>query len=97
MTLGCLLGLELRRVGGGNRRTFAAQEAELSAWMEQNASVCCMETPEPWLVETALLASVNLPLNLDQNRQHAFHSTLSAIRRSAKLRAAGLPVWGVST
>ena len=46
----------------------------------------------PWVVESELLATVNLPLNLDQNRQHAFHSTLSALRRAAKLKAAGLPI-----
>jgi hypothetical protein len=56
-------------------------------------SVCWIETQEPWVVETALLATVNLPLNLNQNRQHAFHSTLSALRRAAKLKSAGLPVW----
>jgi len=49
----------------------------------------------PWVVESELLATVNLPLNLDQNRQHAFHATLSGIRRAARLKAAELPVWGV--
>jgi hypothetical protein len=94
LTLGCLLGLELRRVGGGKRRTFADREADLSAWMAQNAAVCWIETQEPWVVETELLGSVSLPLNLDQNREHAFHPTLSAIRSAAKRKAEGLPVWG---
>jgi hypothetical protein len=37
LTLGCLLadelGIELRRVGSGNRMTFSAGEVKLSAWM----------------------------------------------------------------
>src|SRR5436190_16291096 len=91
LTLGCLLaeplGIELRQVGSGKRRTFAAGEAKLSEWMAQNAFVCWMETPEPWTVETQLITSVCLPLNLDQNRGHTFHARLSAIRAAAKRRA----------
>ncbi|MFF4790763.1 GIY-YIG nuclease family protein [Streptomyces sp. NPDC001276] len=41
LTLGCLLGLELRRVGSGQRMTFGkAEEATLSQWMAENARVC---------------------------------------------------------
>ena len=40
-TLGCLLsdqlGIELRRVGSGNRRTFVTGEKVLSEWMELSA------------------------------------------------------------
>jgi hypothetical protein len=81
LTLGCLLqmplGLELRRVGSGTRRTFADGEATVSDWMDAHAFVCWMEATEPWLLEAQLIASVSLPLNLDQNRNHAFHATLS--------------------
>ena len=42
-TLGCLLaaelGIQLRRVGSGTRRTFVAGEQALSAWMADNAFV----------------------------------------------------------
>jgi hypothetical protein len=61
--------------------------------MDKNAGVCWIETRQPWVVETELLASVNLPLNLDQNRRHAFQATLSAMRRVSKRRADELPVW----
>jgi hypothetical protein len=41
LNLGCLLaerlGIQLRRVGSGQRLTFAAGEARLSAWMADNA------------------------------------------------------------
>lgn len=40
LTLGCLLGLELRRVGSGKRLTFAAGEARLTQWLADNARVC---------------------------------------------------------
>ncbi|MFD6277776.1 GIY-YIG nuclease family protein [Streptomyces sp. NPDC060209] len=41
LTLGCLLGLELRRVGGGKRMTFGKEgEAALSQWMAENAREC---------------------------------------------------------
>jgi hypothetical protein len=61
--------------------------------MERNAAVCWIETTEPWKVETTVIASVCLPLNLDQNRGHPFHAPLSAIRRAAKRRADELLVW----
>jgi hypothetical protein len=95
--LGCLLGeqlgIQLRRVGSGKRRTFAEGEAKLSAWKDQNAYVCSIETTQPWIVEAQFIGSVCLPLNLDQNRSHTFHSTLSELRSAAKRRAGELPVW----
>jgi len=96
LTLGCLLadrlGIELRRVGSGRRMTFAAGEATLSAWLADNAFVSWMITPTPWVVEEELIRAVSLPLNLDQNQNHTFHSALSALRRDAKAKARALPV-----
>jgi hypothetical protein len=95
LTLGCLLEnelrIQLRRVGSGKRMTFAAGEAALSAWMEANALVCWAPCAQPWVVEEQLIATVSLPLSLDQNRNHTFHAKLSAIRRDAKRRARELP------
>jgi GIY-YIG catalytic domain-containing protein len=56
-----------------------------------SAFVYWMEMSQPWLVESQLIASVCLPLNLDQNRGHAFHATLSSLRSAAKQRANELP------
>ena len=96
LTLGCLLshclGIELRRVGSGNRMTFGAGEQILNAWLDQNACVAWIACDEPWRVEEELIRSVSLPLNLDQNRNHSFHAVLSEHRRNAKARARGLPV-----
>ncbi|WP_369408685.1 GIY-YIG nuclease family protein [Herbidospora daliensis] len=54
LTLGCLLGLELRRVGSGRRLTFGpAGEELLSTWMGDHAHVSWIQHPEPWLAESA--------------------------------------------
>ena len=96
LTLGCLLaerlGIQLRRVGSGRRLTFAAGEAKLSAWIADHAYVTWVETDRPWSAEQRLIASVNLPLNLDQNRHHTFHQQLTQIRADARTTARTLPV-----
>jgi hypothetical protein len=96
LTLGCLLlhsiGVELRRVGGGRRMTFGVGEQILSDWLDRNARVAWLACDEPWRVEEELIRSVSLPLNLDQNRHHTFHSVLSKMRRAAKMRAREMPV-----
>lgn len=96
-TLGCLLagklGIELRRVGSGKRTTFtSAGEEELSKWMGENAYVCWIETQNPWKIESELINSLSLPLNLEHNRSHPFHPTLTALRRAARQRADELPI-----
>ena len=96
LTLGCLLAdqlsIQLRRVGSGKRMTFGPGEAVLSEWMGQNAFVAFHVCERPWELEAELLRAVSLPLNLDQNRNHAFHSTLTQMRRAAKERARNLAV-----
>jgi hypothetical protein len=93
LTLGCLLGLELRRVGSGKRLTFGQSgERELTAWMADNARVCWLVHAEPWIAESELIAQLDLPLNLDQNRNNAFHRYLSDLRASARARARELPI-----
>ena len=90
LTLGCLLadelGIELRRVGSGTRRTFSDGERKLSEWMGSNAFVCWTEDPEPWLLEEDLIAQFDLPLNLDQNKRNTFHP--AALSRSVGGEAA---------
>jgi hypothetical protein len=44
------------------------------------------------LAEQRLIVSVNLPLNLDQNRQHVFHQQLTQVRADARRTAHALPV-----
>ncbi|MEO3764594.1 GIY-YIG nuclease family protein [Streptomyces sp. B8F3] len=93
LTLGCLLGLELRRVGSGKRMTFGtAGEAVLSQWMAENARVCWIRHGEPWALESMLISQLDLPLNLDQNRSNTFHDHLKDLRAKARQRARELPI-----
>ncbi|MDA1082440.1 MAG: hypothetical protein O2973_12365 [Gemmatimonadetes bacterium] len=95
LTLGCLLstrlGIELRRVGGGTRHTFASGEALLSDWMQDNAFVCWAPHPDPRTCEEELIRQLVLPLNLEGN-SHAFRPKLSALRSAARGRAGQLPI-----
>jgi hypothetical protein len=91
MTLGCLLadrlGIALLRSESGRFRFSADDEAILTQWMAEHASVVWLVHPEPWLVEDNLIATLDLPLNLKGNRTHPFWATLAAVRAAA--RAAG--------
>lgn len=96
LTLGLLLadrlGITLRRVGSGARRTFSAGERDLSQWMADHARVTLVEHPRPWELEEQLIRTLDLPLNLDQNGLHPFRAQLSALRSAAKASAAAQPV-----
>jgi hypothetical protein len=93
LTLGCLLGLPLRQVGSGTRLTFGAVgEARLSEWMHEYARVCRSPTSQPWLVESSTIECLDLPLNLDRNRGHPFHATLTRLRAEARIHAREQPI-----
>jgi len=96
LSLGCILadalGLELRRVGSGNRFTFSAGEKHLSEWMDDNAKVVWKVCEEPWKLEEKLISTLHPPLNLDQNIGNAFFPVLSGLRKAAKARARTLPI-----
>lgn len=95
LTLGSLLasdlGIQLRRVGSGNRFTFSDGETLLSEWMGEHARVCWLADPKPWVIESKLIAKLVLPLNLDQNKHSSFHATLSAARSAQRRAALSLP------
>lgn len=85
--LGDELGFELRRVGSGRRSTFAGGEAVLTQWMAENALVSWVVRPEPWRFEEELIATLDLPLNLNDKTRNAFHPQLTKIRRDADRKA----------
>ena len=95
-SMGCLLadklGIELRRVRTGSRFTFFAGEERLSQWMDENARVAWHVCEEPWKLEEELIATVNLPLNLDRNTAGVFFPVLAKLRRAAKVKARVLPI-----
>ena len=95
-SLGCLLagelGIQLRRVGSGDRRTFVAGEHRLSAWMAEHAFVSFVRTERPWELEDELIRRIDLPLNLEGNTHNAFHPALTRLRKAAVAAANTLPV-----
>ena len=95
-TLGCLLaaelGIQLRRVGSGTRRTFVDGEQQLSRWMGEHAFVSWLPHARPWELEEQLIELLDLPLNLDGNRRNAFHPELTRVRKDAVVTANLLPV-----
>ena len=91
--LGEELGFKLRRIGTGDRRTFAGGEAILNQWMADNALVSWLVHPEPWLLEEKLIAALDLPLNNQaSNKDNAFYPELNRLRREATLTANKLRV-----
>jgi hypothetical protein len=96
-TLGVLLagelGIELRRVSSGTRRTFSTVgEAALTHWMTDNALVSWVVRPEPWVVEVELIATFDVPLNLQGNAHNWFYPELKRLRAEAEQNARNLPV-----
>jgi hypothetical protein len=95
-TLGCLLAeelrIQLRRVGSGNRMTFVEGEQSLSAWMTDNAYVSWAVRDRPWELEDELIATLNLPLNLQGNQLNLFHPVLTGVRAHCVAQAKALPV-----
>lgn len=96
LTLGCLLseqlGIQLRRVGSGTRKTFSTGETTLSDWMSENAFVTWVACDEPWAVEEQIIPNLSLPLNLQHNKSHNFYQQLKAIRSNAKQAAMNNPI-----
>lgn len=93
-TLGCLLGIELRRVGSGERFTFTNPgEQVLDQWMGEHAFVAWWETSRPWEAElTALRSGLPLPLNVRDNASTTHTTVVTAARTAAMQRAKSLPI-----
>jgi hypothetical protein len=81
------LGIELRRVGSGERSTFAGGEAVLTEWMAEHSRVSWVLHPEPWVFEDTLIHGLDLPLNLQNNDHNAFVPELKKLRRDAAVQA----------
>ena len=64
----------------------------MSAWLAENARVGWLVDAAPWDLEDEIIRTVEVPLNLDQNRHGGFHATLTALRATAVARARSLPV-----
>jgi hypothetical protein len=86
LSLGCLLGLDLKQIGP-KRFTFGPDgEAVLSDWMGKNAFVCWVPSHDPWIVEDKFLAThgATLPLNVKGNSANPFRDALKSLRRRGR-------------
>ena len=89
-SLGCLLeerlDLKIAAQPGGKSFYYGDTEEILSDWMGQNAFVVWSEHPQPWEVESSLIKTVSLPLNINHNKTHAHCASLQALRADARTR-----------
>ncbi|NKX55950.1 GIY-YIG nuclease family protein [Arthrobacter mobilis] len=97
LTLGChlagTLGIELRRVGSGNRLTFTSNgERQISEWMSRHARVTWVQAESPWRPETLAIEELSLPLNLQGNSHHPYYPTLKNLRAKHRAAARELPI-----
>jgi hypothetical protein len=60
--------------------------------MARNALVSWVVREEPWLFEEELIASLDVPLNLQGNPHNSFYPTLKRFRAEAEQVARSLPV-----
>ena len=62
-------------------------EAVLSDWLRSHLSIAWVCTDDRLELERHLISTVDLPLNLEGNERHPFHTTLTALRSEASRRA----------
>jgi hypothetical protein len=86
------LGIELRRIGSGERSTFAGGEAVLTQWMAEHTLVSWVVRQEPWHFEDKLIAGLDVPLNIQGNKRNAYYAELKRRRREAAVNASKLRV-----
>jgi hypothetical protein len=60
--------------------------------MAEHAFVSVVEHPRPWELEDRLIATMDVPLNLEGNSRNAFHAELTEVRRRAVSAANELSV-----
>jgi hypothetical protein len=68
-------------VKGSKVQLRKEQNTELGRWQHQHLRLTWHIAPEPWLLDSAVIAKLRPPLNLAANQDHAFYSTLSDARR----------------
>ena len=61
-------------------------EEALPEWMDKNAWVTWITHEEPWVLEHALIESLSLPLNIQDNSRSKKRSIIAVIFRVCFLR-----------
>lgn len=64
------------------------ENKQLSEWIACNLKVAWFAHPEPWTVESAVIAQMQPPLNVMSNQNHSFYPLIKAAR--ARLEAVAL-------
>jgi hypothetical protein len=81
------LDIALQRTGPSKRLTYGSGESVLTDWLKDHAYVCWAVCQEPWEVESQLIATIPLRLNLDQNKNDEFHTFLTRARADQRASA----------
>ncbi|MCZ2804830.1 hypothetical protein O2W18_06955 [Modestobacter sp. VKM Ac-2983] len=66
-----------------------ADELRLSEWMAERLQLTWAEHPEPWTVETRVIAELEPPLNQSDNAAHPLHSFVRQARQKWREEARG--------
>jgi len=59
--------------------------------MSDNALVSWVVHPEPWELEEAVIATLDVPLNIQGNAHNHFYPELRLLRAEAEQRARNIP------
>lgn len=83
--LGDILNIPL--IKKGSRIFLGDNEEILNKWLDENARVTFLECEQPWRYEALLIEQLDLPMNLEHNKQHEFYPTMRKIRSDARKKA----------
>jgi len=67
-------------------------DAALQRWQREHLSVQWISVDLPWLIEPAVIAAMQPPLNRDHNEAHPCYSTVGDARAALRIEAARRPV-----
>jgi len=93
-TLAALLKDELHLVPlkkGKKTVLSSEQNSQLSTWQRANLRMTWHAAAKPWLFEAAVIAELKPPLNIDDNHDDAFRSTVKQARAALRRLASEQP------
>jgi hypothetical protein len=90
-SLASILGdsMNMPLIKKGSRIFLGENEEKLNEWLDENARVAFVECEEPWLYESSLIKQLDLPMNIEHNKQHLFYASMKKIRSDARKAARG--------
>lgn len=85
-SLASILGdtLNMPLIKKGSRIFLGENEAKLNEWLDENARVAFIVCEQPWLYESSLIKELDLPMNIEHNKQHPFYTSMKKIRSDAR-------------